>query len=154
MAQLGSVHCALVTDSQLSAVTRPLAVVETGLTNLRTGDLAGLTGVKNLYLYGNEFSELPEGLFKDSGSFDRVLLQDNPGADFELTVNVESRDNNQVVAVIREGTPFHTTVELSATGGTLSERFIHIGSGSSESDPVGTYPIDAGTPGRCDGGVR
>ena len=146
MKELGSAHCALVTDSQLKAITRPLAVVGTGLTNLRTGDLAHLTGVKDLYLYGNEFSELPKGLFKDAGGFHRVLLQDNPGADFELTVNVESRDNNQVVAIIREGTPFHTTVELSATGGTLSERFIHVGPGSSESDPVGTYPSDAGTP--------
>ena len=146
MAQLGSVHCALVTDSQLSTITRPLAVVETGLTNLRTGDLAGLTGVRDLYLYGNELSELPENLFKDSGSFDRVLLQNNPGADFELTVNIESRENNQIVAVIREGTPFHTTMELSAIGGTLSERFIHVGPGSSQSDPVTTYASEADTP--------
>ena len=146
MAQLGSVHCALVTDSELATITRPFAVVEAGLTNLRTGDLAHLTGVKDLYLYGNELSELPKDLFKDAGGFHRVLLQDNPGADFELTVNVESRDNNQVVAIIREGTPFYTTVELSATGGTLSERFIHVGPGSSESNPVGTYPSDPGTP--------
>ena len=89
MAELGSVHCALVTDSELATITRPFAVVEAGLTNLRAGDIAGLTGVRDLYLYGNQLSELPEEFFKNAGGFDRVLLQDNPGADFELTVNIK-----------------------------------------------------------------
>ena len=146
MAQLGSIHCALVTSQDLANVKKPIAVVEAGLTNLRSGDLAGLTNVSDLYLYGNEISELPKDLFKNAIGIDRVLLQDNPGADFELTVNIENRPNNRVVATIREGTPFHTKLELSATGGTLSERFIFVGTGATESEQVQTYPSVAGTP--------
>ena len=146
IAELGSVHCALVTDSELATITRPFAVVEAGLTNLRAGDIAGLTGVRDLYLYGNQLSELPEDFFKNAGGFDRVLLQDNPGADFELTVNIQTMNNDRVVATIREGTPFHTVVELSATGGTLPDRFTFVGPGATESEPIQTYPSVAGTP--------
>ena len=68
------------------------------------------------------------------------------GADFELTVNIQTMNNDRVVATIREGTPFHTVVELSATGGTLQDRFTFVGPGATESEPIQTYPNVAGTP--------
>ena len=60
---LGNASCATVTDTQLAGITKPLAVAGTSMSTLREGDLDGLTGVRDLYLYGNEITELPDNFF-------------------------------------------------------------------------------------------
>ena len=138
--------CELVTNNDLSAIREPFALVETRLTSLRAGDLAGLTGVKDLYLYGNRLAGLPPGLFEDAGHFERVLLQDNPGADFTLTVNVVRNEAGKLKATIREGTPFWVEARLSAQGGTVSPRWVNIYGGTMESGE--DISITADTPGQ------
>ena len=101
--------------------------------NIREGDLANLTGVRDLYLYGNEISELPDGFFKDAGSFDRVLMQDNPGAPFMLDVILTERPSGSYVVQMREGTPFRVDVTLKATGASLYPRVTDIYGGDIQS---------------------
>ena len=93
---LGSASCATVTNTQLASITKPLAVAGTSMSTLREGDLDGLTGVRDLYLYGNEITELPDELFKDAGSFDRVLIQDNPGGPFKLEVTLTEKKSGHI----------------------------------------------------------
>ena len=137
--------CELVTDNDLSGLTEPFALVETDLASLRAGDLAGLTAVKDLYLYGNRLTELPAGLFKDAGNFERVLMQDNPGSDFMLEVNLVETETGATKAVIREGTPFWTIVELGAENGTVHPRIVNIYGGNTQSDE--SISVTPDTPG-------
>ena len=81
-------RCHQVTYQMLAAVTRPIAIVNSSLPDLRPADLAGLTQVTDVYLYGNRVAHLPNGLFGNTTALERVLLQDNPGADFTLTVDL------------------------------------------------------------------
>ena len=133
---LGSASCATVTNTQLASITKPLAVAGTSMSTLREGDLDGLTGVRDLYLYGNEITELPDELFKDAGSFDRVLIQDNPGGPFKLEVTLTEKSQGTYVAQIREGSPFHVEVTLKATGATLYPRVTDIYGGDTESNEI------------------
>ena len=130
---LGGVPCGTVTDADLAGITKPLAVVGTSMSTLREGDLANLTGVRDLYLYGNEIAELPDGFFKDAGSFDRVLMQDNPGAPFTLDVILTERPSGSYVVQMRESTPFRVDVTLKATGATLNPRVTDIYGGDIQS---------------------
>ena len=130
---LGNVPCGIVTDADLAGITKPLAVVGTSMSTLREGDLANLTGVRDLYLYGNEIAELPDGFFKDAGSFDRVLIQDNPGAPFTLDVILTERPSGSYVVQMREGTPFRVDVMLKATGASLYPRVTDIYGGDIQS---------------------
>ena len=123
---LGGVPCGTVSATDLAGITKPLAVVGTSMSTLREGDLANLTGVRDLYLYGNEINELPAGFFKDAGSFDRVLIQDNPGAPFQLAVTLTERPSGSYVVQMRESTPFRVDVALKATGATLYPRMTDI----------------------------
>ena len=130
---LGGVPCGTVSATDLAGITKPLAVVGTSMSTLREGDLANLTGVRDLYLYGNEINELPAGFFKDAGSFDRVLIQDNPGAPFQLAVTLTERPSGSYVVQMRESTPFRVDVALKATGATLYPRMTDIYGGETQS---------------------
>ena len=130
---LGNVPCGIVSATDLAGITKPLAVVGTSMSTLREGDLANLTGVRDLYLYGNEITELPPGFFKDAGSFDRVLIQDNPGAPFQLAVTLTERPSGSYVVQMRESTPFRVDVTLKATGATLYPRVTDIYGGDIQS---------------------
>ena len=139
-------HCGGIGNDTLSHLRQPFAVVETDLASLRSGDLAGLTAVKHLYLYGNQLTELPAGLFKDAGSFERVLMQDNPGSDFILEVNLVQTATGATKAFIREGTPFWTIVELGAQNGTVHPRIVNIYGGNTQSDE--SISVTPDTPGQ------
>ena len=130
---LGGVPCGIVTNADLASITKPLAVVGTSMSTLREGDLANLTGVRDLYLYGNEINELPTGFFKDAGSFDRVLIQDNPGAPFKLEVTLTERPSGSYVVQMHESSPFRVEITLKATGATLYPRMTDIYGGDTQS---------------------
>ena len=135
IAMVGRNHaCAGVTGEMLANLPGPFVLVGTEMESMRPGDMAGLTGVKDLYLYGNELTELPPGLFRDAGHFERVLLQDNPGSDFRLEVNIAETEDGSVRAVIEEGTPFWTRVSLDSPGGTVHPRVVNIYGGNTRSD--------------------
>ena len=43
------------------------------------------------YQDGNEINELPAGFFRGGSSFDRVLIQVNPGSDFQLNLELVTK---------------------------------------------------------------
>ena len=103
-------------------------------------------GCKGPYLYGNEINELPDSLFKDAGSFDRVLTQANPGGPFKLQVTLTEKRTGTYVAQLAQGSPFHVEVTLKATGANLSYPVADIYGGQTESNEITAMADGSGDP--------
>ena len=129
-------HCSAIDQDRLSHIEGHFAVVGAGIESFKPGDLAGLTAIDDLYLYGNRVSELPAGFFSGVGNLKRVLLQDNPGADFPLNVSAVRQDDGSMKVLIRESTPFTVRVTLEANGGTVRPRVLYVYAGDTESESI------------------
>ena len=114
------------------------------ISTLKSGDFQGLSGLDSLYLDHNDLSSLPEGIFQGLESLGILWLHFNPGAPFSLTMELEQRGENSVLAKVVEGTPFDMTITLSVDGGTLSSTAITIHGGAIESETV-VVTSDAGS---------
>ena len=69
--------CSAVTDDHLSAVTGTLNLNRSGISSLRSGDFAGLTGLGALLLARNELTTLPEDVFAGLDSLRTLRLYTN-----------------------------------------------------------------------------
>ena len=69
----GQRPCDEVTDQHLSEIT-VLAVIRKGLTSVKAGDFAGLSGLERLNLGTNRLAELPEDLFAGLSSLKTLYL--------------------------------------------------------------------------------
>ena len=65
--------CADITGADLAAVEK-LPLSSQGITELQSGDFAGLTGLQILQLHRNELVTLPEGIFDRLSSLERLQL--------------------------------------------------------------------------------
>ena len=95
-----------------------------GLSAVPPGALAGLSGLRRLDLSGNALEELPAGMFEGLAALREVRLQDNPGAPFLLTVELERTDAEawapgpaSLSARVREGAPFPMEAVLAEPEG-------------------------------------
>ncbi len=95
-----------------------------GLSELPPGALRGLSGLRRLDLSGNALEELPAGMFEGLAALREVRLQDNPGAPFLLTVELERTDAEawapgpaSLSARVREGAPFPMEAVLAEPEG-------------------------------------
>ena len=68
--------CAAVTDADLAAIGR-MGFFDAGLTALRAGDFAGLTGLAFLDLGDNGLRQLPQGLFANLAALTELFLDGN-----------------------------------------------------------------------------
>ncbi len=68
-----AIYCSQVTEAHLARITGRFEV--RGLTSLAVGDLAGLSGLGNLGLYGSGIETLPVGLFDGLGSLTRLRVE-------------------------------------------------------------------------------
>ena len=73
----GVTHCALVTDTQLAAITGTLDLRLDGITALAAGDFDGLTALTELSLQHNSLSTLPVGVFDELTSLTTLNLFTN-----------------------------------------------------------------------------
>ena len=136
--------CELVTGAHLAGITGDLLLSDAGITVLQEGDFRGLTSLRLLYLYDNNLSELPAGLFEGLSKLDRLRLEGNPGAPFTLTAELERRGDGAVAVKVAEGSPFDMEVGLSAEGGTLSSTAIEVEGGKTASGAITVTPAGNG----------
>ncbi len=114
-----------ITDTHLAEITS-LDFRSAGITELKTGDFSGLTGLTNLNLYGNMLNSLPVGIFDGLTSLTNLRLGGNQIDPFPLNVSLQQVDVNQFKAVIFAGAPFD--VELSINGASITSTTIPKGS--------------------------
>jgi Leucine-rich repeat (LRR) protein len=126
----------------------------TGLTNLATLEIdtnqltglpptlfAGLSSLRVLDLGGNHLTALPPKVFAGLSSLRQVWLNANPGAPFPVAIALENTTPaGGVVVTVASGAPFAMTVDLSATGATLSTPSVTVATGSVTSDPLTVIP--------------
>ena len=70
-------NCASVTDAHLAAITGDSDLSYRGLTELREGDLAGLSKLDGLNLRYNRLKSLPEGAFDDLAALGSLKIDNN-----------------------------------------------------------------------------
>ena len=68
--------CADVTESHLSAITS-LNLSDEGIVSLQSGDFAGITGLAQVVLEGNDLTALPSGLLDGLSALERLNLKDS-----------------------------------------------------------------------------
>lgn len=83
----GARSCADV-DAHDLALIRRLDLQDRGIFKLQADDLAGLTRLRELRLYGNALRSLPDGLFEGLAALRLVHLHNNPGSPFALPVEL------------------------------------------------------------------
>ncbi len=119
---------------------RFLDLANAELTALLPGVFADLAALKSLWLFNTKLNSLPAGVFTGLSGFTTLLLHDNPGSPFTLTLRPVRAGQpmlGEAVAVqVAEGAPFDMVVPLSATGATLSPRAAMIGAGHTASASV------------------
>ena len=70
-------NCASVTDAHLAAITGDIDLSFRGITELREGDLAGLSKLNGLSLRYNRLTSLPEGVFDDLAALRSLKINNN-----------------------------------------------------------------------------
>ena len=71
------VACANVTDAHLASLEDPIPLANEGISALAFGDFAGLSGVKELGLGGNNLTTLPGGVFLGLTALEKLGLGNN-----------------------------------------------------------------------------
>ncbi len=136
-----SLPCDAVSATELTRI-RALDLAQRGIAALRPRDLSGLTALRTLDMSENGLLELPPGLFEGLAELESVRLQDNPGAPFELLLQLERTDAEPsapgpatVVARLVEGAPFPMAASVTAINGTSSADQVALSVGATESAP-------------------
>ncbi len=108
------------------------------------GEVFGdLTSLNFLDLRGNNLSELPDGVFQSRNALKELRLENNPGAPFAFTAELDQWEpwgDYGIIVKVAPGTPFNMTVTLSAEGGTLSTETVTICCGGTGSHAIRVTP--------------
>ena len=97
-----------------------------------------------LDLGDNDLSELPRGLFEGLSGLAQLRLDDNPGAPFTFTAELEQLGNDAAVVKVAQGAPVDMAIILTVHGGTLSTTTVSIDAGSLKSSPIIVSPSGQG----------
>ena len=139
----GVADCRHVTVSHLAAVTGALDLSDQDVGELRSDDLAGLTGVSEVDLAQNLLTGLPSDLFGDLSSLTQLDLSDNrlialpPGVfaglgslahlslsdnavSLPVTVALRADGDGGFTAVAPTGAPFELVLPVTVTNGSLA----------------------------------
>ncbi len=102
----GLADCASITDADLAGLTTLRRVGKPALTSLKSGDLAGITGLMTLDLQRNEISELPADNFDGLDAltdlrFGRNNIEDLPAGIFSGLPNLATlaADGNRLTSI-------------------------------------------------------
>ena len=118
------------------------------LTTLGDGVFANLEDVVFLDLAHNKLQSLPAGIFVGLTGMKQLFLEENPGATFTLTMEIQRvGTTNKVVVVVEEGAPFNMTTTISAVGGVLEGGVttVTVPIGKTMSDEITVTPLSGAT---------
>ena len=123
---------------------RILYLLENQLSELPMDLFDGLSSLEGLYLRDNELTALPEGMFIGLTTLSALSLENNPGAPFTLTMEVERADNEDLLAPspgrvtvrLADGAPFAMRIPLSVHGGGLAGNAAVLGPGEERSQEI------------------
>ena len=126
-----------VTAAHLAAITS-LNLRKAGITALKKGDFAGMTGLTSLNLFNNQLSSLPDGIFAGLTSLTTIRLGRNAVDPLPLAVSLEKVGTNQFKAVAPAGATFDIVLPITVTNGSISgsATTLTIPHGSVESGPL------------------
>ena len=91
-----------------------------GITELKTGDFTGLTGLTNLNLFNNMLTRLPIGTFSGLTSLTTLRLGRNLIDPLPLVVSLQQVVDNQYKAVLSTAAPFNINLSINVTDGNIS----------------------------------
>ena len=114
----------------------------------------GLHNLRNLSLSGNQLEQLPEGIFAGLRSLERATVEHNPGAPFELTLQLKRTDTSDKLApgpatiavAVAEGAPLPVAVPLFVSNGSASDTMLTLTPGATSGEGVTIVRASAGSP--------
>ncbi len=109
-----------VTAAHLATITN-LNLRGKDISELKTDDFSGLSGLENLNLYGNKLSSLPAGIFEGLTSLKVLRLGKNAVDPLPLTVSLVKVASGQFKAVVPAGAPFDLVIPVQATHGSIAD---------------------------------
>ncbi len=126
-----------VTDAHLASITA-LNLRNKDISELRSGDFSGLTGLVDLNLYGNKLSELPAGIFEGLTALTTIRLSKNSVDPLPFTVSLEKVSDGQFRAVAPAGALFDIVVPVTVTNGSITDgaTAVTISRGNVASEPL------------------
>ena len=108
-----------VTTDHLAAITT-LDLRSKGITELKSGDFFGLTGLANLNLFNNMLTRLPVGTFSGMSSLTTLRLGGNLIDPLPLIVSLQQVAVNQFQAITSTAAPFNIELPINVTDGSIS----------------------------------
>ena len=126
-----------VTDAHLASIT-VLNLRNKDISELKTGDFSGLTGLVDLNLYGNKLSDLPAGIFEGLTALTTIRLSKNSVDPLPFTVSLEKVSDGQFRAVAPAGALFDIVVPVTVTNGSITggATAVTISRGNVASEPL------------------
>ena len=109
-----------ITDAQIAAIS-VLDLRDAGITKLKSGDFSGMTGLRNINLYGNLLMSLPVGIFEGLTALTTLRLGHNLLDPMPVLVSLQQVDENEFQVIVPTGAPFDIVVPIDVTNGHISE---------------------------------
>ena len=122
-----------------------LTLYDNDITALPKGVFSGLTNLTELWLYNNRLTSLPDSMFAGLGSLKTLSLSRNPGAPFELFLEVVRTDDDpdaagpaEVAIRVPDGMPLwgKPSLSLFAEGGKVEPEAVTLEPGALVSTPA------------------
>lgn len=108
-----------VTEIHLATIPE-LMLRDTGITELKTGDFSGMTGLTDLNLYDNDLTELPLGIFEGLISLNQLRLGKNRIDPIPLIVSIQKIGESVYRAFLPTAAPFDIRLPIEVTDGIIS----------------------------------
>ena len=109
-----------ISESQLATITS-LDLRGKGITELKTGDFSGLTGLITLNLFRNSLSSLPDDIFEGLTSLTTLRLGRNAVDPLPIELTLSKVGENQVKVVVPVCSPSDITIPITANNGIISD---------------------------------